>query len=265
MTPPFLDTLPREIRDLIYIQVLASSSGIVTLTPWTVEVAQSLSILRTCKQIHRECKDIIWRHNNLRPHTPSQLFLKFQQLEKFQRMRRFRHIQRIPHMSMHLDLLDRDELQWACQALIALAQWKPRRRFESITLIAVRDRPRNLSEFEGISKLRKDGELVDGRLYNQSLSFEMMAVNTTWPRFSHWGKQRWLREMLLDPGDPADILEEIHNAFGGELYIDEKLCYKDHCRVMDDLQLDPRGGEIKILPTTQGRADNSLGSTRWRK
>src|SRR3954470_9573935 len=74
MPKPFLEILPREIRDQIYTLVLASPSGVVSLLPWTADVARSLRLLRTCKQIHRECKDIIWQHNRLTVREPTELF-----------------------------------------------------------------------------------------------------------------------------------------------------------------------------------------------
>jgi len=75
MPATFFD-LPRELLDLIYKEVLVSPTGIVQ--PWmrfeknNVHLNYpsyekfSLSLIRTCRQIHREVKDIFWDYNAFR-------------------------------------------------------------------------------------------------------------------------------------------------------------------------------------------------------
>lgn len=243
MPPPFLDVFPREIRDQIYTCILSSPSGTITLSPWTFEVARSLSILRTCKQIQRECKDIIWRHKGLKLQETTQLYKKLQGLSKH------KHVRRRRQLKISLELLDRDELQWMLRSLPALLEWCTAGRLESIILSAMWEKPSSVPEFKEILALRKDGEPMDGRLFLQQASpYTRLAVNTGWPRFSHWGKQRWLREMLLDPSGIDQLLEEIHTIFGGQLYVDGLLCFKDGTRSCNAISLDPRNGEIKIVP-----------------
>jgi hypothetical protein len=77
-------------------------------------------------------------------------------------------------------------------------------------------------------------------------------MSTAWPRFSHWGKQRWLREMLLDPSGIEELLMEVHQSFGGMLYVDGRLCFKDFLQI-DAANLDPRNGEIRIVPGRPSR------------
>jgi hypothetical protein len=245
MTLRFLEVFPREIRDQIYTFILASPSGAVTLSPWTVDVARSLSILRTCKQVHRECKDIIWHHNALHVRQPTQLYQKLQSLGKRQQIRRIRQLQ------IGLELLDRDELEWMLGSLKALPEWCRLGRLESITLAAEWDKPRGIAEFKEVLDLRKYGECLDGRLYQDSRTFTRMVCNTGWPGFSHWGKQRWLREMLLDPSGINELLKEIHDLFGGQLYVDGLLCFKDRAQIVHGFKFDPRNGEIKIFPLKQ--------------
>jgi hypothetical protein len=243
MPQPFLEVFPREIRDQIYTFILASPSGLVTLSPWTVEVARSLSILRTCKQIHRECKDIIWYHKGLKLRESTQLFHKLKALSKN------KHVRRIRQLKLCLELLDRDELEWMAYSLPALLEWCRDGRLESVTLSATWEKPSSVLEFKEILALRKEGEPLDGRLYLQEPStWTRMLVNTGWPRFSHWGKQRWLREMLLDPSGIDQLLEKIHGIFGGQLYVDGVLCFNDWQRWAHPITLDPRNGEVKIVP-----------------
>jgi hypothetical protein len=112
------------------------------------------------------------------------------------------------------------------------------------------EKPSTVPEFKEILALRKDGEPMDGRLYLLTpSSYTRLHINTGWPRFSHWGKQRWLREMLLDPSGIDQLLEEIHSIFGGQLYVDGLLCFQDGMRTRLTIDLDPRNGEIKIVPS----------------
>ena len=241
MPLPCLTFFPREIRDQIYTYVLANPQGEVKLYPWTVDVARSLSILRTCKQIHRECKDMIWEHNKLNIRDPCQLF------QRFNSQSRLKHTKRIQHVKICLELLDRDELEWMRASLKALAVWSQTGSLKSITLVTDSDRPRTVEEFQEALVLRESGETVDGRLYRETLTWTMMLLNTGWPRFSHWGKQSWLRAMLLDPSGIEALVKEIHDSFGGELFINGTLCFKNRTMVRKDMDLNPRDGEIKII------------------
>src|SRR4051794_17736511 len=115
MPRPFLEVLPREIRDQIYTLVLASPSGIVSLLPWTADVARSLRLLRTCKQVHRECKDIIWQHNRLAVREPTELLRTLTVSAKHRDSRKLREI------SISVEVLDVDELEWIMTGLPILA------------------------------------------------------------------------------------------------------------------------------------------------
>jgi hypothetical protein len=241
MPLPFLLVLPREIRDQVYTYVLASPSGIVNLSPWNFDIVLSLSLLRTCKQIRRECKDIIWEHNSLSIREPTELFQHW----------RLKHIRGVQHVKICLELLDRDELGWMGASLKALAGWRVTHseRLKSITLVSVPDRPRTLEEFYEETSLRIFGSLVDGRLYQDSTTTPRnMVINTGWPHFTNWGNRSWLRAMLQDPIGIPELLKEMHNTFGGELLVDGLVCFKDGAVVGDGFGLDPLDGEIKIIP-----------------
>jgi hypothetical protein len=250
MPTPFLTAFPREIRDLILTYVLANSHGHVRLYPWTIEVARSLSILRTCKQIHREGKDLIWEHNKLNIRENTELF------ERLEKQATLGFARRIQHVKVCLELLDRDELEWMVSSLRGFSAWIQTGRLKSITLVTDSARPRTMEEFQEALVLRQMGETVDGRLYKEAPTWTKMVINTGWPRFSHWGKQSWLREMLLDPIGIDDLVRQIHNYFGGELYIDGSLCFKDWKLVGRSVDLNPRNGEIKIVPSIRASWHN---------
>jgi hypothetical protein len=80
--------LPREIRDQIYLMVLCSPTGYVTLLPYdeaarthfrvhhflpwktpeynlSLESSINLALLQTCRQLYWECKDIFWKENRV--------------------------------------------------------------------------------------------------------------------------------------------------------------------------------------------------------
>jgi hypothetical protein len=172
--------------------------------------------------------------------------------QKLKVLGKHRHVRRIRQLKLCLELLDRDELAWISNSMKALGDWCRLGRLESITITATWDRPRGVDEFKEILNLRKYGESLDGRLYLDSSTWTRMVMNTGWPRFSHWGKQRWLREMLLDPSGIDELLKEIHHIFGGMLYVDGQLCFKDLVQIQAT-DLDPRNGEIRIVPGLASR------------
>lgn len=242
MPRSFLEVFPREIRDQIYTFVLASPSGIVSLSPWTVEVARSLLLLRTCKQIHRECKDVIWEHNKLTSHhSPTELFQKWSTFQ----VKGWKNGQ----IRMSLELLDRDELEWVISGLRALAAKSPNGidDLRSVTLSAESDTPNSVTKFEELLLLRRQGSKVDGRFYREKSVWTGLTISSIWPPFAHWGKHKWLREILLDASHITELLKEMHDLFGGQLLVDGRVCFKDHKQIVDDIKLDPRDGRIQIV------------------
>lgn len=253
MLRPFLEVLPREIRDQIFTYVLASPSGSVTLSPWTFSTERSLRLLRTCKQIHRECKDIIWFHNGLTIREPTDFLhtigIELNRRDMLWKRTMFLHDLNI---SISLELLDRDELEWIISALPAVARWSKLRNQETfqsttITISSYSERPRCVSEFEEFIDLRDSGSKVDGRLYRDNMLCTGLQITSIWPPFAHWGKHKWLREMLLDSSNINNLVKDMHGIMGGELWVNERLCFKDQAQLLEDMALDPRDGEIKMI------------------
>lgn len=244
MSQGFLEAFPREIRDQIYTHILASSSNAVTLSPWTIEVTRSMSILRTCKQIQRECKEIIWRHNGLYLRSPTEIFTRFSKLMEVDDLRRIRHIE------ICLELLDKDDLEWVFSGLKALSNLHRLGSLKSISLVAINDRPRSMKEYEEDLDLMCSGEYVDGRLFGggPDASGRNLEFKTGWPRWSNWGKQNWLKEMLLDRSDTSSLLMDIHKTFGGYLLVDGSLCFRNGKVVPNSSKVNPRDGVITIVP-----------------
>jgi hypothetical protein len=83
MSRSFLDLLPFETRSQIFRYVLSSPTGYITLSRTlypqkpirykllTLDESGSgcevikLSFLRTCSQIYKECRDLLWKYNTL--------------------------------------------------------------------------------------------------------------------------------------------------------------------------------------------------------
>jgi hypothetical protein len=238
MSKPFLDILPREIRDQIYVYVLTSATGTVGLSPWTHHVAKSLSIMRTCKQIQREVKDTIWKIHDLKLRESTMLEQRFTDYAE-QDFSSLRHIQ------IDLEIMDRDELEWIIHGLRVIASSHMRHTVKLITLRTIWERPRDVKEYKEVLNLRKDGHACDGRLVQEHFSQRSLLVNTGWPRFSHWGKQKWLKEMLLDPS--GDMLQQIHDVLGGDMYVDKVLVWRDGKQVRR-YQFNPRDSVVDIVP-----------------
>ena len=271
MSPNFLDQLPLEIRIQIYLYVLACPSGSLNFFSWIYDPAYlrfqkipadpventivgkegifDLSLLKTCKQIRRECKEIIWEHNGLRLTQPSKLFLR---LQRYCDSRKIRTVQ---HITIQLEVLDRDELEWMSKSLKALVDLVSHGSLESIRLMTTRHKKLRAARYDDLSNLRKKGQIMDGRWYraasisgHDSLPGKTFMINTGWPRFSLSGNQNWLRGMLLDSSQIHEILGDIHQIFGGELVVDGVLFYREGMAVAESIVLNPWEGEIRIRP-----------------
>lgn len=113
-----------------------------------------------------------------------------------------------------------------------------------------------MEDFVNLSNLRKHGECIDGRWYRaahisgQQARFQRkFVINTGWPRFSHEGKQRWIRDLLVNEMMETDgLLERLNGTFGGEVYVNGALCFKDGRRISKVVGWDPREGMIEIRP-----------------
>lgn len=153
------------------------------------------------------------------------------------------------HIDVAMELLDRDELEWFKSGLPAIkthSRDADARKF-AITLHTHSERPRCMQEFEDCVRMRASGKKVDGRLYREEASATGWDITSIWPPFAHWGKQNWLREMLLDNGGVEGLLGEMHGVVGGEMWVDGRVCFRDGVRLVEELGLDPRDGEVRMV------------------
>ena len=103
---------------------------------------------------------------------------------------------------MSLEILDKDELEWVLSGLPALARIS---KVKTIVLTARSDGPKTVTEFEDFLQLRRQGSKVDGRLYQEKKVPAGMTVTSAWPPFAHWGKHKWMREMLLERSHTTEV------------------------------------------------------------
>ncbi|KAH8819082.1 hypothetical protein F5884DRAFT_759412 [Xylogone sp. PMI_703] len=277
MTLNFLTDIPRELRDKIYVYVLGCASvsdpiplfprvfrrpnprrGRRTYNPSAItatseeHITVHLALLLTCKQIRGECKDLIWFYNGLWIPGREETALHYK-LERYCGSEQFRLIRSVV---VRLELLDWEELTWFSRSLHPLITPAGQGTLRSIKLLAKTDRLATIRDFVNLSNLRKHCECVDGRWYrvaqwsSQQVRYHRnFVINTGWPRFSDEKKQRWIREILVHDVVGMDVLlEDLNEMFGGEIYVDGCLCFKDRIRTRSVICWNPRDGEIEIRP-----------------
>jgi hypothetical protein len=246
--PPHLLGFPQEIRDNIYRQLFKSWTGNTgkvfiakyegrrkTLRPFVLKVHQGsndsydrsqsghyeLSILETCKQLYNEAHEYLWRNTTLRL-WPG---------EKWVYMPYFRQVQ---HVQLDLNLGDRSELQKTQDTLQVLGQWAEKGTLRTISItIIVSDEDMLGVARDGQARRRAISESIDKYLL-------LLRNATRRPSRSNWSLRDVVRRVKITwefmgrcssearPSDSAKLLKDIHTAFGGELWHDGILCWKDH-------------------------------------
>ncbi|RFU29516.1 hypothetical protein B7463_g6832, partial [Scytalidium lignicola] len=286
MPPNLLADIPRELRDKIYLYTLAAPSGsdAVPLFPQTFvrpdprfrrrhfnpttatatnenNVTISLSLLLTCKQIRKECKDLIWLHNGLWVPRDGKCELQ----GKFEHYAGLQLFQQIRNIIIRLELLDWDELAWLCQSLHPFIALVNEGNLKSIQLLAKTDRKTPMQDFNYLGNLRRDWECIDGRWYRaaqisgqQARYHKKFVINTGWPRFFQEGKQEWVRDLLVNEMTGMDrLLEELNGMFRGEVYVNGFLCFQNGSRTRKAIRWNPKEGNIEIRPERRLHEENN--------
>src|ERR1700731_4361894 len=98
MSLNFILSLPREVRDQIFIYALSSPTGYIytsictadrkhfALLPFELPNCVNpgrirLSLLQTCKQIYQEAKDVVYEQNTWAVLSPYHILSQFQELD----------------------------------------------------------------------------------------------------------------------------------------------------------------------------------------
>lgn len=281
MAPHFLEDFPREIRDPIYFHVLVSPTGFVNLVdrgdvnndpiPGLLQIVPyakdeslfklreqpiNLSLLRTCKQIHDEAKNVFWEHNGIHLFNPGQL------VDNFIRELDVSLSLKIRRIEIDVDVLDGTDLKQISEALKTLGRWSREGKLEEVTLfLVVRNPKQDLARVvESLLNMRYYGRARNRLMYEEYLAVlkeaggdagylakvtRRIVFNAYW-RTGRPGPvwsidQRGHNMNGFESKNPMPIVKDMHNAFGGEFWVDDLMVFKDHVEVNDLLRRDPLG------------------------
>lgn len=258
--------LPREIRDLIYQYVFNTAAKYVCLKP-AIHLSIAFSQLRlcnynpngrhtgidlclfmVCKSIKEESMDFFWGHK----------ILVIEPTDQSIYCRNFGNVQ---HVRLELDLGCGTDPKWTKECLEYLERWAEAGNLKTLDVNIVQDRENLLcvAEVRGAKKMgwvscrsipRKE---VVGRwgqymavlrdhgknAANSSLAEVAirLSIETGWndPRFTQFQQKAFLN--LAGPKNIQGLIEDVAVAFGGELWQDGRLCWKDNVQVSEAFQL----------------------------
>ncbi|KAE8445598.1 hypothetical protein EG329_013231 [Mollisiaceae sp. DMI_Dod_QoI] len=295
MISPLIDGLPREIRDQILLYVLASPTGYVSLIeadnddwPWRhlkeplkivptssdgailYDMKISLSVLRICKQIYYECKDILWKHNVLRLQRPVDLtsFLVWDTL--------CRQLScQLQSVELKFDLFVPRKFAATQGALQTLVRWSRSGTLKKFCLIFTKRVNRRTGHDESFQEVlgRWRGLPVWGTTPPPSISDcekymallrslgstdkgfasgvqKKVVLDTGLSTRTPLEKLMWLNRW--SPLHPGWFAEELNHAVGGELYMDGMLCYKDGVKVEDVFDVSNLPRFLQAIATETG-------------
>ena len=251
MMPPTLLTLPPEIRNIIFDMVLVVPSGRITLqrtepktldqpallkirileksqpgNPGSATGEISLSFLRACKQIYTECKDLLWTRNTF-VFRALALWVDISVQSILHQLTLsdppYRHI---VHLEMYSDL-GQDNV---AKHFSLLGKWiRQGAALESLTVKIAHC---------GISGTRPYGSASQG-FFKLALIDSVSAVQTVIPDDTHAALQQLDRKLVVTKTfedylcsaflgriKSVEIVQEMHKAFGGEMWVGEKLWWK---------------------------------------
>jgi hypothetical protein len=262
MSVNFILSLPREVRDQIYIYALSSPTGYLCTSIRTKDLKHfalmpfepphcvhferiQLSLLQTCKQIYQEAKGIVYERNIWAVLNICQLLWQFRELDAG-----LSH--RVRNIWLGVDLAHRGSLKDTVRVLEVLSGWAQQAgNLQNVTLNVISKK----DDMHELMDLRLFGEPVttpNGEL-NPSIGKNLFQEYITVLRDS-WGKydEQWagvnrkleLRVSHLNDcsiGQPRETVKEMHDAFRGELWIDGRLCYKDGIEILQPFNRDFRG------------------------
>lgn len=274
-----LRDIPREIRDQIYAHALSSPYGCVSLEPskdrhWgdgarvdivptnprtyervTSEPVIRLNLLRTCSQIHLEARNILWKHNSLAIAQASTLYLHSRFLDP-----RFSYA--VESIQMKMDIMaSPGALTNMAGTYKIFGNWAQKGNLRSFTLTMLLGAHRGMSALDNLvelwsplqrlqhvrpttdpsetllktlEKLKEAEEVLPAQLKRR------IVFETDWDILPLIAKRNWMK--LREKLHPQDVIKTIHDAFGGEFWMDGKLCYKDHVEIerVFDISLDDK-------------------------
>lgn len=200
-----------------------------------------LSLLRVCKQISEECGDAFWQNNTCYLSTSwanhRNLYLCWPEVTR----------SRIQHTILRFDIYDYNKVyRFECpefDTIPMLKDWARNNSLKSVELCIIDDSLLpilNLLNSNHDFYLRYLGWLKQGREQLSRVQRKISAYDEA--RFSP--SRKHLRSLFARCElHPLDIFLKINEAFGGELWVNGELCYKDGKMIKTPFDLDRDASE----------------------
>jgi hypothetical protein len=256
-----LTTLPLEVHHQIYILILTSPNGFIKIlsdisrqipnldslpsfvpTPsypahyssWRFTLPTNLSFIRTCKQLYQETLGIFWKVNTLVLEPLPTGFLEAHPM-----------LRSLPIVHVRLDIDISSNQTWQTEQTLKLTtRWVREGRLRSVTLYLTTDiidlASTQLSHpYDGRSMLFREYRGLlrrAGNGYVKSVE-RKMVLETRWEDMDAQEQAMVFRRTngsgvsKLRYRELWHTVRDLHKAFGGELWQDGKLCFKDHEQV----------------------------------
>jgi hypothetical protein len=269
----FLDILPREIRNDIFEYVFTSKNGTIQFVPINSDppirhrieafshlfnqrgqvigrTRISLAILRTCKQIYDECKDLLWKYNDLLIDDAYPAF----DLPGFVKSR-------VQSVQLNVDLLNPAKRR-GCLPLkedfIHLRTWPSLKRLElNCNCEVIHDREGAVMPTDDplrrlvVTRLRGEPSQAPDAGANETVYHEYLSVlraaGGEGGYFCHLERGIYFETSFYSSfknpsgvperffpameGDPMEMLAELACAFGGSLAVNAEVCIRDKAQV----------------------------------
>jgi hypothetical protein len=231
----------------------------ITLESHTGARSLDLSLLRVSKNLNRECKDLLWGRNTF-VYKPFEIDRHTDGV-----LKSFGPLASVRRVAVHVDMtIGGRDIKAVAQALEALGSWSKSGSLREVIVIVVNERRKPFQErdpvvekqmvhkasLEKVIRFRTGNPTTSSRglqaieiseqakeCFQSYLTVfrdardgclagigRKMIVNTNFGKLSSQGQHRYLREALMDPNE---LMLELNEAFGGELWIDERLSFKD--------------------------------------
>ncbi|RDW91247.1 hypothetical protein BP5796_02412 [Coleophoma crateriformis] len=258
----FLEDLPREIRDKIYAYVLASPSGCITLargkykqkhsyriqphyptsgtTHCHPDNAIGLQLLKTCKQIYEESRDILWQLNTYGIDTSWDL-ADFSMCPPLLVGQSIRSLEFGIHYPTGSEFAKGLKVQRMEKIFERFGEWSEHGSLAAVRLHLVQDFDKVML-LGRISPINSSivrshrfflAALTTARTVSLRNVHRDLALKSSWPRLTAEQRMLWTKVQNAKEDNPHWVftpnrfLRDVHSAWGGELWLDGELCARN--------------------------------------
>ncbi|KAG9235054.1 hypothetical protein BJ875DRAFT_283697 [Amylocarpus encephaloides] len=276
-------SLPREIRDQIYQQTFHfTDNKILAIVPFrsaTINILGSkighlngntvpredqntfrprqrgvLSLLQTCSQIYHEARCIVLERNAVRFHSIRAVPYEFQGYWGDL-------VQYIRHIFIGLDITNEVTKSGSIlEGILELGRWRQMSGHLKTITLNPDYRPGSLKDILCLTNMHHRREMFHAEgAWNITMLIlaqwrireaELFAGVTRRIEFT----SRCLPDYYNKRMDPTALVEQMHEAAGGELWFDGRLCYKDRLKILNPFKTTCYGTK-QVAWFEPGRAD----------